>query len=45
MRTFIANDQIRGGLVSHVYDVTYGLVQNDVDTLVVLDDSIVREQL
>jgi len=42
MRTFIANDQIRGGLVSHVYDVTYGLVQNDVDTLVVLDDSIVR---
>ena len=42
MRTFIANDQIRGGLVSHVYDVTYGLVKNDVDTLVVLDDSIVR---
>lgn len=42
MRTFIANDQIRGGLVSHVYDVTYGLVENDVDTLVVLDDSIVR---
>jgi amidophosphoribosyltransferase len=25
-----------------VYDVTYGLVKNDVDTLVVIDDSIVR---
>ncbi|MBK9270390.1 MAG: amidophosphoribosyltransferase [Saprospiraceae bacterium] len=42
MRTFIANDQIRGGLVSHVYDVTYGIVKNHKDTLVVLDDSIVR---
>lgn len=42
MRTFIANDKIRGGMVSHVYDVTYGLVENDVDTLIVLDDSIVR---
>lgn len=42
MRTFIANDQIRGGLVSHVYDVTYGIVHNHKDTLVVLDDSIVR---
>ncbi len=42
MRTFIANDQIRGGLVSHVYDVTYGIVRNHKDTLVVLDDSIVR---
>lgn len=29
-------------MVSHVYDVTYGLVENDVDTLIVLDDSIVR---
>ncbi len=29
-------------MVSHVYDVTYGLVNNTVDTLVVLDDSIVR---
>ncbi|MDQ3143010.1 MAG: amidophosphoribosyltransferase [Bacteroidota bacterium] len=42
MRTFIANDKIRGDLVSHVYDVTYGIVKNNVDTLVVLDDSIVR---
>jgi len=42
MRTFIANDQIRGGLVSHVYDVTYGIVNDHIDTLVVLDDSVVR---
>lgn len=42
MRTFIADDVARGDLVSHVYDVTYGIVKNDVDTLVLLDDSIVR---
>lgn len=42
MRTFIANDAIRGSLVSHVYDVTYGLIKEGKDTLVVLDDSIVR---
>ena len=42
LRTFIADDSSRGEMVSHVYDVTYGLVQNDVDTIVVLDDSIVR---
>ena len=42
MRTFIASDNLRGGMVSHVYDVTYGLVRNDIDTLVVIDDSIVR---
>ncbi|HMW38770.1 MAG: amidophosphoribosyltransferase [Saprospiraceae bacterium] len=42
MRTFIANDLIRGGMVSHIYDVTYGIVRNDKDTLVVVDDSIVR---
>lgn len=42
MRTFIANDKSRKQLVSHVYDVTYGIVNNDVDTLVVIDDSIVR---
>jgi len=42
MRTFITQDNQRDDLVSHVYDVTYGTVKNDVDTLVVLDDSIVR---
>lgn len=42
LRTFIADDSSRSELVSHVYDVTYGIVQDEVDTLVLLDDSIVR---
>jgi amidophosphoribosyltransferase len=42
MRTFIADDINRGSMVSHVYDVTYGLVNNEKDTLVIIDDSIVR---
>ena len=42
LRTFIADDHSRGEMVSHVYDVTYGIVQNEVDTLVLIDDSIVR---
>ena len=42
MRTFIADDSSRDDLVSHVYDVTYGVVENHKDTLVVIDDSIVR---
>ncbi|MEZ5009703.1 MAG: amidophosphoribosyltransferase [Chitinophagales bacterium] len=42
LRTFITGDNSRNSLVSHVYDVTYGLVKNNIDTLVVLDDSIVR---
>ena len=42
IRTFIADSQTRGKLVSHVYDITYGLVRNHEDTLVLLDDSIVR---
>ncbi len=42
LRTFIADDASRGEMVSHVYDVTYGIVQNEVDTLVLIDDSIVR---
>ena len=42
MRTFIADDSLRGNMVSHVYDVTYGLVNNEKDTLVMIDDSIVR---
>jgi len=42
MRTFIADDESRDDLVAHVYDVTYGIVKNHEDTLVVIDDSIVR---
>jgi amidophosphoribosyltransferase len=42
MRTFIADDSSRDDLVAHVYDVTYGIVKNRVDTLVIIDDSIVR---
>ncbi|HVU97352.1 MAG TPA: hypothetical protein VHE34_19120 [Puia sp.] len=42
MRTFITEDSSRNEMVQHVYDVTYGTVQKDVDTLVVIDDSIVR---
>ncbi|HMQ08644.1 MAG TPA: amidophosphoribosyltransferase [Saprospiraceae bacterium] len=42
LRTFIADDVARGEMVEHVYDVTYGIVQNGVDTLVLIDDSIVR---
>ena len=42
MRTFITEDNTRDELVSHVYDVTYGVVRNEKDTLVLLDDSIVR---
>lgn len=42
MRTFITEDQKRDELVAHVYDVTYGIIEDNKDTLVVLDDSIVR---
>lgn len=42
LRTFITQDTQRDDLVGHVYDVTYGVVKKDIDTLVVLDDSIVR---
>jgi amidophosphoribosyltransferase len=41
-RTFIADTTSREALVSHAYDVTYGIVENGVDTLVLVDDSIVR---
>src|SRR5450755_773752 len=42
MRTFITADASRNEMVQHVYDITYGTVQKNVDTLVVIDDSIVR---
>lgn len=41
MRTFIAQEKGRDQLVSHVYDITYGMVEEG-DALVALDDSIVR---
>jgi amidophosphoribosyltransferase len=42
MRTFITEDVSRNEMVQHVYDVTYGTVNKGEDTLVVIDDSIVR---
>ncbi len=42
LRTFITQDNARDDLVGYVYDVTYGVVKDNKDTLVVLDDSIVR---
>jgi len=42
MRTFITEDSSRSEMVQHVYDITYGTVRKAVDTLVVIDDSIVR---
>ncbi len=41
LRTFISQENSRNTLVSHVYDISYGVVRED-DSLVVLDDSIVR---
>ena len=41
LRTFIASDDSRDNLASHVYDITYGTVK-PTDNLVVIDDSIVR---
>lgn len=42
LRTFITQDSSRNEMVQHVYDITYGTVKKNVDTLVVIDDSIVR---
>ncbi len=42
MRTFITEDVNRNEMVQHVYDITYGTVRPGQDTLVVIDDSIVR---
>lgn len=42
LRTFITDDQHRDDLVAHVYDTTYEVVKREKDTLVVIDDSIVR---
>jgi len=42
LRTFISQDKTRDDLVAHAYDVTYGSLKRKQDTLVVIDDSIVR---
>jgi amidophosphoribosyltransferase len=42
LRTFITEDKSRDDLVTHVYDVTYGVIRRGIDNLVVIDDSIVR---
>lgn len=42
LRTFITQDNQRNDLVTHIYDVTYGVIRKGIDTLVILDDSIVR---
>lgn len=42
LRTFITNDDDRNDMVAHVYDVTYGVVRKGIDSIVIIDDSIVR---
>jgi amidophosphoribosyltransferase len=42
LRTFITDDAHRDELVAHVYDTTYEVIRKKVDTVVVIDDSIVR---
>jgi amidophosphoribosyltransferase len=42
LRTFITQDISRDNMVAHVYDITYGTIKRNVDTLVAIDDSIVR---
>jgi amidophosphoribosyltransferase len=42
LRTFITGDSGRDDLVANVYDTTYEVIKKKVDTLVVIDDSIVR---
>ncbi|MBT5715311.1 MAG: amidophosphoribosyltransferase, partial [Opitutae bacterium] len=42
LRTFISQESGRNQLVSHVYDITYGVVREKIDALVCIDDSIVR---
>jgi amidophosphoribosyltransferase len=42
LRTFITDDDHRDDLVGHVYDTTYEVVRRDKDSIVIIDDSIVR---
>jgi amidophosphoribosyltransferase len=42
LRTFISDDNSRDEMVSHVYDTTYEVVRKKIDTVVLIDDSVVR---
>jgi len=42
LRTFITNDSDRDVMVSNVYDTTYEVIRSGIDTIVLIDDSIVR---
>ncbi|MDE6547639.1 MAG: amidophosphoribosyltransferase, partial [Muribaculaceae bacterium] len=42
LRTFIAEGDVRNDLAAHVYDISYGCLRPGIDSLVVIDDSIVR---
>lgn len=42
LRTFITDDSQRNELAAHVYDITYGVIRPGIDSLVIIDDSIVR---
>ncbi len=42
LRTFISQEKARVDLAGHVYDITYGTIEEGVDNLVIIDDSIVR---
>lgn len=42
LRTFITDDEHRDDMVANVYDTTYEMVKKGKDTLVIIDDSIVR---
>jgi amidophosphoribosyltransferase len=42
LRTFITNDTDRESIIANVYDTTYEVIKSHVDTLVIIDDSIVR---
>ena len=42
LRTFITQDDSRDEMVAHVYDITYGSLRRNEDSVVIIDDSIVR---
>jgi len=42
VRTFITSDAQRDDMVAHVYDTTYEVINKQVDSVVIIDDSIVR---